>query len=156
MPAFYSSNDEDNTSLRSIIGSFEIQVLPFDIAQITNTPNGHSMQKWWEELRPSEEDVASILTWKRSVHVRDIHTYHLLTSVNAVYLVVQHTVLPRSGNIDVMTEVDQMVVFCLMTKRRINLVKLILDFILSAAYAERRRHATLPYGMFLTRVFRRA
>ena len=49
-----------------------------------------------------------------------------------------------------------MVIFCLITMRRINLVRLILDFILSAINAERRRHATLPYGMFLTRVFVRA
>ena len=42
VPSFYStlvSMDEDNTSSRNIIGSFEIQVLPSDIAQITNTPN---------------------------------------------------------------------------------------------------------------------
>ena len=55
-----------------------------------------------------------------------------------------------------MTKVDQMVIFYLMTKRRINLVRLILDFILVAINAKRRRHATLPYGIFLTRVFIRA
>ena len=43
--------------------------------------------------------------------------------------------------------------FYLITRRKINLVRLILDFILLAVNAERRRHATLPYGMFLTRVF---
>ena len=40
--AFYSTllfADEDNTSLISIIGSFEIQVLSSNIAQITNTQN---------------------------------------------------------------------------------------------------------------------
>ena len=46
-----------------------------------------------------------------------------------------------------------MFMFCLMTRRRINLVRLILDFILNAVNTERRRHATLPYGMFLIRVF---
>ena len=69
---------------------------------------------------------------------------------------VQHTVLPSSGKIDVMTEVDQMVMFCLMTRRRINLVRLIMDFIVAAVNVEKKRHATLPYGMFLTRVFVRA
>ena len=42
VPAFYSTlvlTDEDNTSVRSNIKSFEIQVLPSDLAQITNTPN---------------------------------------------------------------------------------------------------------------------
>ena len=73
-----------------------------------------------------------------------------------MYSEVQHTMLPWSGNIDVMTELDQMVMFYFMTKRRINLVRLILDFILTAINIERRRHATLPYGMFLTRVFIRA
>ena len=85
--------------------------------------------------------------------VRDIHTSHLLTSIRAICSVVQHTMLPRSGNIDVMTEVDHMIVFCLMTKRRINLVRLILDFIPAAINTERRKHATLPYSMFHTRVF---
>ena len=87
------------------------------------------------------------------MHVRDIHTSHLFTNVRAVYSVVQHTVLPRSGNTDMMTEVDKMVMFCLMTRRRINLVRLTLDFILSTINVERMRHATLTYGMFLTKVF---
>ena len=90
------------------------------------------------------------------MRVRDIQTSHLLVPVRAIYYVVQHTMMPRSGNIDVMTEVDQMLVFYLMTRRRTNLVRLILDFILATVNAERRRHAALPYGMFLTRVFIRA
>ena len=55
-----------------------------------------------------------------------------------------------------MTEVDQMVPFYLMTRRMINLVRLVLDFILATVNAEKRRHATLPYGMFLTRLFIKA
>ena len=49
-----------------------------------------------------------------------------------------------------------MVMFCLMTRRKINLVRLILDLILITIHAERKRLATLPYDMFLTRVFIRA
>ena len=60
--------------------------------------------------------------------------------------------LSESGNMDVMSEIDQMVIFYLMTKRKINLVRLTLDFILSAVGAKRRKYTTLPYGMFLTRV----
>ena len=62
VPAFYSTlvpTDEDNTSLRSLMGSFEIEVLPFDIVQITNIPNNNILckpeDKWWEELRAIEE-----------------------------------------------------------------------------------------------------
>ena len=49
-----------------------------------------------------------------------------------------------------------MVMIYLMMRRRINLVRLILGFILTVVNAERRRHATLLYGMFLTRVFIRS
>ena len=91
----------------------------------------------------------------RHMHVRDIHTSHLLTHIKVVYSVVQQTMLPRSGNKDVMIEVDQMVMYCLMTKRRINLVRLILDYILAVVDATRRSHVILPYGMFLTRAFTR-
>ena len=41
-------------------------------------------------------------------------------------------------------------------QRRINFMKLITDFMSLAINAERMRHATLTYGMFLTRVFKRA
>ena len=64
--------------------------------------------------------------------------------------------LPRTGNTDVMIEVDHTVIFCLMTKRRINLVRSILDYTLSAIDAARRSHAVLPYGMLFTHVFTRA
>ena len=60
------------------------------------------------------------------------------------------------GNIDVMTEVDHMVMFCQMTRRRLNLIRLILDCMLTAINDSRRSHATLPYGMLLTRIFARA
>ena len=163
VPTFYNTlipTDEDNTSLRSIIESFEIQILPSDIVQITNTPNDGILCKtgyrWWEELGVSEEDVSEVLTSKRSMQVKDIHTSHLLTNVRVVYFVVQHIVLPRSGNTNIMSEVDQMVMFCLMARRTINLMRLILDFIFSAVDAIKRSHAALPYGMVLTRVFARA
>ena len=79
MPAFYNTlvrTDKENTSLRSIIGNFEIQVLPFDIAQITNLQNEGILcrpgERWWEELEVSEEDVADVLTSQTSMHIRDI------------------------------------------------------------------------------------
>ena len=90
------------------------------------------------------------------MHVKDIRISHLLILIKAIYLVAQHTVLPRGGKSKVMTNVDQMVMFCLLTRRKINLVRLILDFIISSIHAERRRHFTLPYGMPLTRIVTRA
>ena len=90
------------------------------------------------------------------MRVKDIRTSHLLTPVRAIYSIVQYIVLPKNGNTDVMSEVDQMVMFCLRTRRMINLVRLILDFIIFAIGVERRKHATLPYGIFLTKVFIKA
>ena len=46
--------------------------------------------------------------------------------------------------------------FYLMTKRRINLVRLIFDFIIATIVVEKKKHASLPYGMFLTKVFNKA
>ena len=99
-------------------------------------------------------DVAKTLTGNRGMRVRDIPTSILLTPVRPIFSVVQYAMLPRSGNTNVMSEVDQMVMFCLMTKRKINLVRLILDFIIAVVGA--KKHASLPYGMFLTKVFNKA
>ena len=163
VPCFYSTlipSNEDNTSLRSIVGSFELHALPSNIAQITNTSNDGILccggEKWWKDLGATKEEVAEILTRKRSMNVRDIQTFHLLVPVRAVYSIIQYIVLPRNGNIDVMTKVDQMVVFCFINRGRINPVRLILDFLLAAVNAKRRKYATIPYGMFLTKVFIRA
>ena len=109
--------------------------------------------KWRDQVGATEEEVTEILTGKHNMSLRDIHTSHLLVLVRAIYSVGQHTVLPSSGNTDVMTKVDRMVMFYLMIRRRINLVRLILDFILALVNVERRRHATLLYDMFLSRVF---
>ena len=93
--AFYSTLapvDEDNTSLRSIIGSFEIQVLHFDLVHITNTPYEgvlcRSGAKWWEQLRLTEEEVSKVLTGIRDIQVRDICTSTLLSIVRVAYSVV--------------------------------------------------------------------
>ena len=101
VPTFCSTlipSDEDNTSLRSIVRSFKLQVLSSDSTQIINTLNKRIQSKagvrWWEELGATEEEVAAVLTGKRSMHVRDIHISHLLTSIRVVYSVVQHTMLP--------------------------------------------------------------
>ena len=59
------------------------------------------------------------------------------------------------GNTDVMIEVDHMVMFYLMNIRRINLVRLILDYMISAIDDARRSDAAMPYDMFFTHVFAR-
>ena len=94
-----------------------------------------------------------MLIGNKGMRVRDIHTSSLLTPSRVVLSVVQHFVLPRSGNTDVMSGVNYIVMFCLMTKKGINLVRLILDFIIVAEEAKQKKYASLPYGMFLTRVF---
>ena len=112
--------------------------------------------RWREQLEVLEEEVSEVLTSRRDMQVRNIRISSLLLNVRAVYSVVQYTVLPRMGNTDVMTEVDHMVMFCLMTRRRINLIRLILDYMLTTIDDLRRSHATLPYGMLLIRIFPRA
>ena len=60
------------------------------------------------------------------------------------------------GNTDVMTEVGLIVMFCLMIRRKINLIRLILYYILSAIDDARRSHVAMACGMLLIRVFTRA
>ena len=54
-----------------------------------------------------------------------------------------------------MSEIDQMVMFYLMTRRRINLIRLILDYIFTAIDPVRRSHVALRYGILLTHIFQR-
>ena len=85
-------------------------MLPSYITQITNTPNKGILcrggAKWWEELGATEDEVAVVLTRNHHMQVREIGTSHLLIPVRAMYSVIQHTMLRRMDNIDVMIEVD--------------------------------------------------
>ena len=51
-------------------------------------------------------DVVETLSRNRGMRVRDIQTSRLLTLIRAIYSIVQYTMLPRSGNPDVMSKVD--------------------------------------------------
>ena len=67
------------------------------------------MQRWCqigEQLGATKEGVSKVLMGKRDMYVRNIHTANLLITIRVVYSIVQYTVLPRMGNIDVMIEVD--------------------------------------------------
>ena len=104
--AFYSTLapvDEDNTSLRSINGSFEIHMLPFDLVHITNTPYKGILcrggAKWWQQLEVTKEEVSEFLTGRKDMQVRDILTSTLLSTIRAVYSIVQYTVLPKIGKL---------------------------------------------------------
>ena len=54
---------------------------------------------------------------------------------------------------DVISRINHMVMFCIMSNRRINLVRLIVDFIIAVMGAEKMEHTSLPYDMFLTYAF---
>ena len=105
-------------------------MLPSDLVLITNTLNEGVLcrgnAKWWEQLGATEEEISEVLMGRRDIQIRYIHTSSL------------------------------MVMFCPMTKRRINPIRLILDYMLLAIDAARRSHAALSYGILLTQVFMRA
>ena len=61
---------------------------------------------------------------------------------------VQHSILLKSGNTDVMSRVDHVVMFYLMIKRRINLLRLILVFIITIVRAEKRNMQALHMACF--------
>ena len=75
--------------------------------QITNIRNEgihcHGRDKWWIELEVPEVEVIKALTRNRGMRVRDIHTSSLLTHVRVVSSMVQHSMLPKSGNINAMS-----------------------------------------------------
>ena len=52
-----------------------------------------------------------------------------------------------------MTKMDIMALYCVMTRRKINLDKLIMDHYLSTIERDKRKNVGLPYGKYLTGAF---
>ena len=69
---------------------------------------------------------------------------------------IRHTLLPRCGTFDVVTNTYLCIIYHLMTKTKRNLCFIILQHMIDSFLAFKQKVARLSYGMHMTQIFKNA
>jgi len=67
---------------------------------------------------------------------------------------IRHTLFPRCGTLDVVTYTDLCIMYHLMTKTKLNLCFIILQYMIDSYLNVKQKIVELPYGMHLTPIFK--
>lgn len=69
-----------------------------------------------------------------------------------LHLILMYTFISREGRKSSMTYLDLFVMYCILTKVKVNMPKLMINYMIAANM--KRQGGGLPYGMWLTKVFK--
>jgi len=69
---------------------------------------------------------------------------------------IRHTLLPRCGTFDVVTDTGLCIIYHLMTKTKLNLCFIILQYMIGSCLTIKQKVVELSYGMHMTPIFKAA
>jgi len=69
---------------------------------------------------------------------------------------IRHTLLPRCGTFDAVTDIDLCIMYHLMTKTKLKLCFIILQYMIDSCLDVKQKFVELPYGMDMTPIFKAA
>ena len=69
---------------------------------------------------------------------------------------IRHTLLPRSGTFEAVTDTDLCIMYHLITKKKLNLCYIILQHMIDSCMNPKQSNAALAYGMHITPILRAA
>jgi len=67
---------------------------------------------------------------------------------------IRHTLLPRSGTFDAVSDTDLCIMYHLITKKKLNLCYIILQHMIDSCMNPKQSNAALAYGMHITPILR--
>ena len=67
---------------------------------------------------------------------------------------IRHTLLPRSGTFEAVTDTDLCIMYHLITKKKLNLCYIILQHMIDSCMNPKQSNVALAYGMHITPILR--
>lgn len=71
-----------------------------------------------------------------------------------IHNMIRHTLLPRCGTFDAITDTDLCIMYHLMTKTKLNLCFIILQYMIDSCLDVKQKVVELSYGMHMTPIFK--
>ncbi|AET03785.2 hypothetical protein MTR_8g075670 [Medicago truncatula] len=140
--------------LESTVKGVRIQVSHNLLSDILKIPNeGNELyNSWFSSVGVTREQLFE--EYIKPNH--DINSTNLEDTPKILHNMIRHTLLPRCGSFEVITDTDLCIIYHLMTKTKLNLCFVMLQHMMDQCYSFKQKIAGLPYGMHLTPIFEAA
>ncbi|KEH17462.1 hypothetical protein MTR_0014s0490 [Medicago truncatula] len=140
--------------LESTVKGVRIQVSHNLLSDILKIPNeGNELyNSWFSSVGVTREQLFE--EYIKPNH--DINSTNLEDTPKILHNMIRHTLLPRCGSFEVITDTDLCIIYHLITKTKLNLCFVMLQHMMDQCYSFKQKVAGLPYGMHLTPIFEAA
>ena len=140
--------------LESTVKGVRIQVSQKILSDILNIPNeGNEMyNSWFSSIGVTREQLLENYIKPND----DVNSTNLEDTPKILHNMIRHTLLPRCGSFEVITDTDLCIIHHLITKTKLNLCFVMLQHMIDQCFSFKQKVAGLPYGMHLTPIFEAA
>ncbi|AES97002.2 hypothetical protein MTR_5g044090 [Medicago truncatula] len=135
--------------------SVKMEVTQEFLSQVLNIPNeGKIMFSscWFDEAKVNRNQLIIKYTKENKI----FNSTNLEDTPKILHNMIRHTLLPRCGSFDVISDIDMCIIHHLMNKTKLNLCYIIIQHMIDSCLAIKQTVASLPYGMHLTPLFQKA
>ena len=156
---FYSSmkikeKNKEKTLITTVKG-VEIKITKEFLSKALRIPDeGNELffPSWFHEMKVSRNKLIVEYTKPdlpfNSTNLKDVP--------KILHNMIRHTLLPRSGTFEAVTDTDLCIMYHLITKKKLNLCYIILQHMIDSCMNPKQSNAALAYGMHITPILRAA
>jgi len=140
--------------LESTVKGVKFQVTQDSLSNILSIPNqGNQLfNSWLSSIDVSRDQL--ILEYTKPE--LEFNSTNLKDAPKILHNMIRHTILPRCGTFDVITNLDLCILYHLMNKTPLNLCYIMIQYMIDQCFSIKQKVAGLPYGMHLTPIFEAA
>jgi len=146
---------ENENCLISSVKGVQITVTQEFLSEALRIPNeGNKLFScsWFDNLKVNKEQLIAKYT-------KDTFTFNSTNLVDVpkiLHNMIRHTLVPKSGSFDVVSDMDLCIIHHLISKTKLNLCFIIIQHMIDSCLAMKQTVAGLPYGMHLISIFQKA
>ncbi|MCH80750.1 hypothetical protein A2U01_0001523 [Trifolium medium] len=153
---FNASTFAEKNLIISYVKGEEIHLTPEVIGKILRIPCEGTMvygPTWYKALNVKKEELILELFTKKGQQMEDPKASLLKKEYRILHNICQYCIFPRLGSMEKVTDNDYMVLYHLSKKIKLNLPYVIIQHMIKTVQSGTNR-VIIPYGVFLTKIFR--
>jgi len=155
---FYASmrvkEENGEKFLESTVKGVKFQVTQDSLSNTLSIPNqGNQLFNSWLSSIDVSRDQLIIEYTKPEL---EFNSTNLRDAPKVLHNMIRHTILPRCGTFDAITDLDLCILYHLMNKIPLNFCYIMIQYMIDQCFSIKQKVAGLPYGMHLTPIFEAA
>jgi len=140
--------------LVSSVKGVKVTITQESLSKALNIPNkGNQLyNSWFDSVKVTRDQL--VLEFTKPEH--DFNSTNLKDIPKIFHNMIRHTILPRCGSFEAVTDIDFCIIYHLINKIPLNLCYIMIQYMIDQCYSIKQKVVGLPYGMHLTPIFRAA